>query len=79
MLKILALIPKAPKHIVFKALADMNIRRKWDTALKDAIMIDEDPANEQYVFHYIIPTPAIIQTRDALMLKKVARDYPKKD
>lgn len=27
MIKILAVIPKVPKHIVFNALADMNIRR----------------------------------------------------
>ena len=41
-------------------------------------LIEEDIINDTIVFHYVIPTPAFITTRDALVKRKCLKDFPKK-
>lgn len=40
--------------------------------------MDEDQEKEQTIFHYNIPTPIFVDKREALVLKKIKRDFPEK-
>jgi hypothetical protein len=71
-----ALLPKVPKHIAFKAISDIRIRRQWDSIAKDMTIVEEDIDKETFIVRYIIPTPPFIQTREAVVQKKVLRDFP---
>lgn len=42
MIKCEAILPKIPKFIAFEALADINIRKKWDEVIGNLTIIEEN-------------------------------------
>ena len=42
MVKCLATLPNIPKEIAFSAVADLNIRKKWDEILATMTIVEED-------------------------------------
>lgn len=59
-IKCIVSLPKIPKHIAFKAIADLSIRKKWDEILSDMTIVEVDELMDIVIFHYRIPTPAFI-------------------
>jgi hypothetical protein len=79
MVKCLATLPKIPKHVAFNAVADLNVRKKWDDILASMTIVEEDKLMDTIIFHYTIPTPAFITMREALVMRKTLKDFPIKE
>jgi hypothetical protein len=77
-LKCYLTLPKIPKVIAFKALADMKLRPKWDNTLHNFHLIEDDRERDIAVFTYHSEVPVHMQTRESVILKKVQKDFPKK-
>ena len=66
-----------PRELAWEVFTDMRVRQKWDRVMHQLEIVEEHREQETCIFHYVIPTPPFIQTRDALIEKKVLRDFPK--
>ena len=65
-----------PKHIVYKALAEVNLRAKWDTGLGDIELLEHNKEKDQTYFHMRLRVPHHMQSRDAVLVRKVLKDFP---
>lgn len=67
-----------PKHIVLKAISDMNLRSKWDTSLGDIEVIEQqkESTGDQTVARLRMKTPHHMQSREAVFVRKVLKDFP---
>jgi hypothetical protein len=78
MVKCFVRLPMIPKEIAFRAVSDLRLRKKWDDILSNMKIIDDDKVKDTVVFYYTIPTPAFVAQREALVLRKVMKDFPVK-
>lgn len=69
-------LPGIPKEVAFNAVADIYTRRKWDTIVANATVLEQDKQNQTCVYRYPIPTPAFLEPREAVILSKVKKDFP---
>jgi START domain len=66
-----------PKNIILKAITDMNIRPKWDQSLGKLEVLEHDKRNDvSYVRVSEMQVPEHMQPREAVLVRKVMRDFP---
>ena len=70
------ILPRIPKHVAFNAFSDMKYRKRWDLTMQNLKIVEDDEEKGTTIMYYQIKTPPFIQTRDALIQKKIMRDYP---
>ena len=76
MVKCEVFLPDIPKDLAFSSFNNLNIRRKWDEVLQNMTIVEENKEAETTIFHYFLPTPVFVDKREALVLKKVKKDFP---
>ena len=60
-----------------KAIADINLRAKWDRSLGEIEFIENQKDHgEQTVARLRMKTPSHMQPREAVFVRKVLRDFP---
>ena len=52
MVKFYATLPEIPREVVYKALINLNLRKKWDVILKNLAIIDGDPTDGECTYYY---------------------------
>ena len=77
MIKCTAELPKIPKYIAFEALADINIRKKWDEVIWNLKIVEEDLINGKAILYYNIKTPSFMKMREIIVSSKVMKDFPR--
>jgi START domain len=65
-----------PKHIVFKAIEDMNLRAKWDHSFGPLEVLEHDKEHDTTYFKINVTAPHHMQKREAVLVKKVLKDFP---
>lgn len=65
-----------PKNIILKAITDMNIRAKWDQSLGKLEVLEYDKRNDYFYVKADMNVPEHMQARDAVLVRKVMRDFP---
>lgn len=75
-LKCIAELDHIPKNIVLKAISDIKIRVKWDHSLGDLEVLEQDKEHDLTFFRYNLIVPHHMQSRDAVMVRKVMKDFP---
>lgn len=75
-LKCIAQLDLIPKHIVLKAVSDMNLRAKWDHTIGDIDVLEHIKDRDQTYFRYRLKVPHHMQNREAVLVRKVLKDFP---
>eukprot|EP00347_Sterkiella_histriomuscorum_P020716 403336751 len=78
MVKCEAILPKIPMHIPFEALADIDVRKKWDEVLWNLTVIEDGMNGNPCVFYYNIRAPSFMQSREVIVSSKMQTDFIKK-
>lgn len=72
-------VPNISKAMAFNVMTDINIRKTWDDALKDTVILENNVEDDIVTYYYTIPMPPFITTREALVQRKVLLDFPNKN
>lgn len=75
-LKCVAQLDHIPKHIVFRAISDMNLRAKWDKTLGEIEVLEHKKDLDQTFVRCNLRVPHHLQCREAVLVRKVLRDFP---
>jgi hypothetical protein len=75
-LKCLANLDHIPKHIVIKAISDMNIRSKWDHTMGDLEVLEQDKTHGHSFFKFNVRVPHHMQNREAVLVIKIMNGFP---
>lgn len=75
-LKCVAHLDHIPKHIVFRAISDMNLRAKWDQTLGEIEVLEHKKDLDQTYVRCALRVPHHLQTREAVLVRKVLKDFP---
>ncbi|CDW87073.1 UNKNOWN [Stylonychia lemnae] len=75
-IRCIAILPKIPKQVAFSCYADNKIRKRWDRMIQNFTVVEEDEEKGNSVIYYMVKTPSFIQTRDALLEKKIIKGFP---
>jgi hypothetical protein len=75
-LKCVAELEHIPKHIIMKAITDMNIRVKWDKSMGALEQLEHDKRNELTYIKTVMDVPFHLQPREIVHLRKVMKDFP---
>ena len=75
-LRCLAQLDHIPKHIVYKALAEVGLRAKWDHGLGDIEQLEHIKDKDLTYFRLRMDVPQHMQAREAVLVRKVLRDFP---
>ena len=75
-IKTIVKLPGIPKQKAWNCFADINVRKQWDENLHDMTILNEDIEKGTVVFHYTIPTPVLVTTRESVVEKKMMYDFP---
>ena len=65
-----------PKHIVLKAISDMNLRAKWDHTIGDIEVLEHKKEQDQTYVKLALKVPHHMQNREAVLVRKVLKDFP---
>lgn len=72
-------LPQISIKYVFQALTDGNLRKKWDPAVSEYLVINPneelDPTSD--IVYYVIKTPPGIENRDFLLERKIRCKFTK--
>jgi hypothetical protein len=60
-----------------KAISDINIRAKWDKYLGAIEVLEHNKEADQTYFRFNVNVPAHMQKREAVLVRKVLKDFPK--
>ena len=75
-LKCVAELEHIPKHIIMKAITDINIRVKWDKSMGALEQLEHDKRNELTYIKTVMDVPFHLQPRETVHLRKVMKDFP---
>jgi START domain len=76
MMKCIAEIEHIPKHIVMKAITDMNLRAKWDRSMGTLEVLEHDKRQDKTVVKLNMNVPYHLQAREQVYVRKVMKDFP---
>ena len=76
-IKGVALFEGIPYDIMWKALADANLRKSWETLFLNFESVETRPDGTELIY-YSMKAPFPVQDRDFLQRKTVLHDYPAK-
>ncbi len=60
-----------------KAISDINIRAKWDKFLGGIEVLEHNKETDQTYFRFNVNVPSHMQKREAVLVRKVLKDFPK--
>jgi hypothetical protein len=75
-LKCQAQLDHIPKHIVYKALAEVNLRAKWDRGLGEITVLEHNKEKDLTYFRVNVSVPHHMQAREEVLVRKVLKDFP---
>ena len=76
LIKCLAKIPYN-KDVVFEAIANLNIRKQWDSVFSELRVVNYDGENGAEILYMIIKSPVfIVSDREFVQQRKIWRNFP---
>ena len=76
LIKCLAKIPYN-KDVVFEAIANLNIRKQWDSVFSELRVVNYDGENGAEILYMIIKSPIfIVSDREFVQQRKIWRNFP---
>ena len=78
LVKGIALLEGIPFDIAWKAIADTNLRIKWEKLFLNFESVENHPENDTEIIYFNMKAPFPVQDRDFLQRKTVLYDYPVK-
>ena len=65
------------KDVIFEAIANLEIRKKWDTVFSDLRVVNHNGENGAEILYMIIKSPVFfISDRDFIQQRKVWKNFP---
>ena len=78
LVKGVSLIENIPFDVAWKAIADTNLRKNWETLFLNFDSIEKNPEDNTEIIYFNMEAPFPVQDRDFLQKKIVLHDYPAK-
>ena len=76
LIKCITKIPYS-KDIVFEAIADLNIRKQWDSVFSELKVVNYEGENGAEILYMIIKSPVfIVSDRDFVQQRKIWKNFP---
>jgi hypothetical protein len=75
-LKCVAELEHIPKHIIIKAITDMNLRAKWDKSMGSIEVLEHDKRNDLCYVKTSMNVPFHLQPRETVHVRKIMKDFP---
>ena len=75
-LKCVAELEHIPKHIIMKAITDMNLRAKWDKSMGAIEVLEHDKRNDFCYVKTSMNVPYHLQPRESVHIRKIMKDFP---
>jgi hypothetical protein len=75
-LKCQAHLDHIPKHIVYKALSEINLRAKWDKGIGEIDLLEHNKEKDLTYFRLHLKVPHHMLSREAVLVRKVLKDFP---
>jgi hypothetical protein len=67
---------KAPPGVIPKIIAEVNIRKRWESQLYDMEAFDETKDLSYCKTHYVYRSPMGVAHREFLLVQKCWNDFP---
>ena len=65
------------KDVVFEAIANLNIRKQWDSVFSELRVVNHEGENGAEILYMIIKSPVfIVKNRDFVQQRKIWRNFP---
>ena len=65
------------KQVIFNAIADLNIRKKWDSVFSELKVVNHDGENGAEILYMIIKSPSfLVSDRDFVQQRKMWKNFP---
>ena len=76
LIKCIAHIP-FPKDIIFEAIANLDIRKSWDSVFSELKVVNHNGENGAEILYMIIKSPVfLVEDRDFVQQRKMWRNFP---
>lgn len=75
-LKCVAELELIPKHIILKAITDINLRAKWDKSMGTVEQLELDKRTDMAYIKINLDVPFHMQPRETVQIRKVMKDFP---
>jgi len=72
-----AILEGIPLDIMWNAIADLDLRKSWDTVFSTMEVVETNPDGTEIVYS-ILKAPFGVQSRDFLQKRTIVHDYPNK-
>ena len=65
------------KQVIFNAISDLNIRKKWDSVFSELKVVNHDGENGAEILYMIIKSPSVfVSDRDFVQQRKMWKNFP---
>lgn len=65
------------KDVVFEAIANLNIRKQWDSVFSELRVVNHEGENGAEILYMIIKSPVfVVKNRDFVQQRKIWRNFP---
>jgi hypothetical protein len=65
------------KDVVFEAIANLNIRKQWDSVFSELRVVNHEGENGAEILYMIIKSPVLlVKNRDFVQQRKIWRNFP---
>jgi len=65
------------KQVIFSAIADLDIRKKWDSVFSELKVVNHDGENGAEILYMIIKSPSfLVSDRDFVQQRKMWKNFP---
>ncbi len=71
-----AIIEGIPLNVMWRAIADLELRKKWETVFSAMEVVDQNQETGDEIVYFVLKTPFGIQERDFLQRRSIIHDYP---
>lgn len=72
-----AILENIPLDTLWKAIANLDLRKTWDTVFSTMEVVEQNPDGTEVVY-FVLKAPFGIQDRDFLQKRTIVHDYPNK-
>ena len=76
LIKAIANLPYS-KDVVFEAIANLNIRKQWDSVFSELRVVNHEGENGAEILYMILKSPVfVVKNRDFVQQRKIWRNFP---
>lgn len=65
-----------PKEIIYEAIANISIRKSWDSVFSELKVVANDGENGAEILYMTLKSPAFVSDRDFVQQRKIWKNFP---